>query len=101
MNFLISLRPKGVSSQVKYDAFVRWFEDAGGEHPNVSLSEFPGMGRGVVAMNDIPKSSTLLSVPLSITLCRDTILDHAASNISTEAHDMLAQVGKQASVYNK
>ena len=35
-------------------AFLQWFSQHGTQHPCIGLCDFPGMGRGVVALQDLP-----------------------------------------------
>ena len=35
-------------------AFLQWFSQHGMQHPGIGLCDFSGMGRGVVALQDLP-----------------------------------------------
>lgn len=35
------------------ERFVKWFQTHGSQHASIGLTDFPGMGRGAVALDDI------------------------------------------------
>ncbi|KAN0059922.1 Ribosomal lysine N-methyltransferase 4 [Thecaphora frezii] len=50
-------------------AFLRWFECSGGSlDARCRLRSIPGMGRGMVALHDIPASTTLFTIPRRLLL---------------------------------
>ncbi|GAA5821802.1 hypothetical protein JCM11251_001032 [Rhodosporidiobolus azoricus] len=54
-------------------AFLAWFKASGGTvHPSVSLQQFPGMGRGAMALEDIEPDTLLFSIPRPILLTTST-----------------------------
>ncbi|KAJ0393566.1 hypothetical protein ATCC90586_007025 [Pythium insidiosum] len=53
--------------------FLDWFRAAGGVASGVSIGVFDGMGRGVIATQDIHEDDLLLRVPLDIIMCQATI----------------------------
>ncbi|BGP19164.1 hypothetical protein JCM10213_006490 [Rhodosporidiobolus nylandii] len=53
--------------------FVDWFKAAGGTvHPSIALTQFPEMGRGAMALEDIEPDTLLFSIPRSILLTTST-----------------------------
>ncbi|KAN0091574.1 hypothetical protein V8E55_005140 [Tylopilus felleus] len=56
------------------DAFVQWFQSNGGfvDTKVMGITEFPGSGRGAIALCDIPEGYTLFTLPRSITLSTRT-----------------------------
>ncbi|GJJ06311.1 hypothetical protein Clacol_000502 [Clathrus columnatus] len=49
--------------------FLNWFTNNGGTiHSAVEIAEFPAMGRGAVAIEDIKKDTVLFTLPRSLTL---------------------------------
>lgn len=34
--------------------FIDWFKRHGSQHASIGLTDFPGMGRGAIALDDIP-----------------------------------------------
>lgn len=51
------------------DRFLNWFRASGGRADNVSVAEFPGMGKGVVAQRNIREDDEMLFVPKDIIMC--------------------------------
>lgn len=41
--------------------FVEWFKAHGSQHASIGLTDFPGMGRGAVALDDIAVRSVAAS----------------------------------------
>ncbi|KAG6590840.1 Histone-lysine N-methyltransferase setd3 [Phytophthora cinnamomi] len=63
-----------LTEEEKVAKFVDWFLAAGGNVSNkIAIQTFPGMGRGVVALQDVEESDELLFVPTSVIICYDTI----------------------------
>lgn len=56
------------------DAFIKWFQSNGGtvDLRVLGITEFPGSGRGAVALCDIPADYTLFSLPRVLTLSTRT-----------------------------
>ena len=81
--FFGSARPK----RSKEELFLEWFAAAGGVASGVGLQEFPSMGRGVLATEDLTADTVVLSIPTSM------ILSHASLKTSPdELHRQLAQL---------
>ncbi|KAJ7782346.1 SET domain-containing protein [Mycena maculata] len=52
---------------------LTWFQASGGSlDSSVGFTEFPGCGRGAVALEDIPKGHVLFKIPREILLSTDT-----------------------------
>ncbi|KIM69534.1 hypothetical protein SCLCIDRAFT_102571 [Scleroderma citrinum Foug A] len=56
------------------DALIEWFQSNGGtvDLRAIGITEFPGSGRGAVALCDIPTDHTLFSLPRVLTLSTRT-----------------------------
>lgn len=53
--------------------FLSWFKNAGGTlSPLVGITEFPGMSRGAIALDDIEEGFTLFTIPRNILLSTRT-----------------------------
>ena len=62
------------SSSPDVDAFHTWISDGGGTLQGVRVGETKNMGRGVLATTALSEGDRILSMPLSLVLCRATIL---------------------------
>lgn len=56
------------------DGFVAWFQHNGGvlDTSMIAITDFPGSGRGAVALQDIPENHTIFMLPRSLTLSTQT-----------------------------
>ncbi|KAG1848214.1 SET domain-containing protein [Suillus tomentosus] len=56
------------------DDFVAWFQHNGGilDASMMGITDFPGSGRGAVALQDIPENHTIFTLPRSLTLSTQT-----------------------------
>lgn len=56
------------------DDFVTWFHHNGGvlDTSMMAITDFPGSGRGAVALQDIPENHTIFTLPRSLTLSTQT-----------------------------
>ncbi|KAG1736035.1 hypothetical protein EDB19DRAFT_1928708 [Suillus lakei] len=56
------------------DDFVAWFQRHGGvlDTSMMGITDFPGSGRGAVALQDIPENRTIFTLPRSLTLSTQT-----------------------------
>jgi SET domain-containing protein 6 len=56
------------------DDFVAWFQHNGGvlDTSVMGITDFPGSGRGAVALQDIPENHTIFTLPRSLTLSTQT-----------------------------
>ncbi|KAG1772541.1 hypothetical protein EV702DRAFT_976611 [Suillus placidus] len=56
------------------DDFVAWFQHNGGvlDTSMMGITDFPGSGRGAVALQDIPENHTIFTLPRSLTLSTQT-----------------------------
>ena len=68
-------------------AFLTWFKDMGGKATGVTVGISESMGRGVFATETLKQDDPVLSVPLSMCMCRDTAL-----------HDKSKEFGKHIKV---
>ncbi|KAK9898334.1 SET domain-containing protein [Cystobasidium minutum MCA 4210] len=48
--------------------FIDWFKLHGSQHASIGLTEFPGMGRGAIALDDIEEDTVLFSIPRTLLL---------------------------------
>ncbi|KAF1790330.1 hypothetical protein GQ600_7712 [Phytophthora cactorum] len=56
-----------LSEDEKVSVFLGWFRAAGGNVSNkIAIETFPGMGRGVVALQAVKENDELLFVPKSV-----------------------------------
>ncbi|KAF8581597.1 SET domain-containing protein [Ramaria rubella] len=56
-------------------AFLNWFKRGGGNvHSSVGITNFPLMGRGAVALQDLKKDTVIFTLPRSLTLSTRTSL---------------------------
>ena len=78
------------SSSPDVDAFHTWISDGGGTLQGVRVGETKNMGRGVLATTALSEGDRILSMPLSLVLCRATIL--AALDGDRQVKKMLAAV---------
>ncbi|KAL3660568.1 hypothetical protein V7S43_014323 [Phytophthora oleae] len=63
-----------LSEKEQVAAFMDWFNTAGGSiSDKIAIKTFPGMGRGIVALQSVKENDELLFVPKSIIICYDTI----------------------------
>ncbi|KAL4078201.1 hypothetical protein V8B97DRAFT_2015387 [Scleroderma yunnanense] len=73
------------------DAFMTWFQSNGGtvDLHAMGITEFPGSGRGAVALCDIPADYTLFSLPRTLTLStRTSSLPHLFGLNKWRAHKL-------------
>ncbi|KAH9946963.1 SET domain-containing protein [Amylocystis lapponica] len=63
-----------MQAEVNLDPFVRWFCDHNGsvDTNSMGFADFPGHGRGAVALRDIPEGHTLFTIPRALTLSTRT-----------------------------
>ncbi|KAJ8596569.1 SET domain-containing protein [Rhizopogon salebrosus TDB-379] len=56
------------------DDFIAWFQHHGGvlDTSIMGIADFPGSGRGAIALKDIPEGSTIFTLPRSLTLSTRT-----------------------------
>ncbi|OAX37925.1 SET domain-containing protein [Rhizopogon vinicolor AM-OR11-026] len=56
------------------DDFIAWFQHHGGalDTAVMSITDFPGSGRGAIAVKDIPENHTIFTLPRSLTLSTQT-----------------------------
>ncbi|KAG2112090.1 hypothetical protein DEU56DRAFT_843138 [Suillus clintonianus] len=56
------------------DDFLAWFQHHGGalDTSSVGITDFPGSGRGAIALQDIPENHTIFTLPRSLTLSTQT-----------------------------
>ncbi|KAG2101297.1 uncharacterized protein F5147DRAFT_313989 [Suillus discolor] len=56
------------------DDFVAWFQHNGGvlDTSMMAIADFPGSGRGAVALQDMPENHTIFTLPRSLTLSTQT-----------------------------
>jgi hypothetical protein len=70
----------GEDDHAAHQAFKDWFSEKGGISNTLDLQVYPNMGRGVAATQDIAEGSTLLKVPIEMTISEDAVAKHAASD---------------------
>ncbi|KAG3152176.1 hypothetical protein PC128_g22835 [Phytophthora cactorum] len=71
-----------LSEDEKVSVFLGWFRAAGGNVSNkIAIETFPGMGRGVVALQAVKENDELLFVPKSVIICYDTIATEWSSHL--------------------
>ncbi|KAE9101480.1 hypothetical protein PF010_g14439 [Phytophthora fragariae] len=69
-----------LTEEQKVAVFMDWFRAAGGNvSSKIAIQTFPGMGRGVVALQSVEENDELLFVPKSIIICYDTITQNWSS----------------------
>ena len=62
----------GESNKTKEDQFLDWFTAHGGIY-KVGLKDFPLMGRGVFALEDIDSETEVLRIPNKLIFCRESL----------------------------
>ena len=62
-------------------AFLTWFKDMGGRATGVTVGISQEMGRGVFATEKLKQDDPVLSVPLSMCMCRDTALHDKSKRV--------------------
>eukprot|EP00945_MAST-04E_sp_MAST-4E-sp1_P002179 g2179.t1 len=72
---------EGYSQDESTKAFLTWFKDMGGKAKEVTVGISKDMGRGVFATNTLKQDDMVLSVPLSMCMCRDTALHDKSKRV--------------------
>ena len=67
----------GFSSVDKDARFVEWFKSNGGEANKVGLRDFPGMGKGVSAIEDIQVDEKVLNIPMHLMFSKTSLMQSA------------------------
>lgn len=62
------------------ERFVDWFKTHGTQHAALGLADFPGMGRGAIALDDIPVCASALFVKVA-KYCELTFSDAQADTV--------------------
>eukprot|EP00605_Chrysophyceae_sp_TOSAG23-4_P000492 GSChrysophyteH1.ASY1.ANO1.551.1 assembled CDS len=65
----------GFPSVDKDARFVEWFKANGGEANKVGLEDFPGMGKGVSAIEDIQAEEEILNIPMHLILSKTSLME--------------------------
>ncbi|EGO25889.1 hypothetical protein SERLADRAFT_437599 [Serpula lacrymans var. lacrymans S7.9] len=67
------------------ESFITWFQSHGGfiDSSVMDVVDFPGQGRGAIAVSDIPEGHTLFTLPRSLTLSTRT--SYLPSNMGAES----------------
>jgi hypothetical protein len=53
------------ASDSDFEAFLKWFNQRGGEAPQLRLANFDGMGTGLLAVQHVHESDAVITVPLT------------------------------------
>ena len=72
---------KEYSQDESTKAFLTWFKDMGGKATGVTVGISESMGRGVFATETLKQDDPVLSVPLSMCMCRDTALHDKSKRV--------------------
>jgi protein-histidine N-methyltransferase len=72
---------QGYAQDESTKAFLTWFKDMGGKATGVTVGISEDMGRGVFAVANLSEDDPVLSVPLSMCMCRDSALHDKSKRV--------------------